>query len=138
MNTSPELTPAATADNVAPGRLVTAIATGGQSFPADEPVAAGGTATGPGPFDLLCAALAACTAMTVRLYADHKAWPLEAIHVAVDHAKEADQTPPDVFHRAIRFDGPLDATQRERLFQIAERCPVHRTLTAGARIVTRA
>jgi len=130
--------PHATADNAGAGVLLTRIATGGQSFPADEPVEVGGTAMGPAPHDLLCAALAACTAMTLRLYADRKTWPLQAIHVEVDHAREPDQTPPDVFRRTVRFEGALDDEQRARLLEIADRCPVHRTLTAGARIVTAA
>ena len=130
--------PHATADNAGQGVLMTQIATGGLAFPADEPVEVGGTATGPGPYDLLCAALSACTAMTLRLYADRKAWPMLAIHVEVEHAREEGATPPDLFRRTLRLDGPLDDEQRTRLLQIADRCPVHRTLTAGARIVTTA
>jgi putative redox protein len=121
-----------------PGSLLVEIATGGQTFSGDEPVDAGGTGRGPGPYDLLSAALAACTTMTVRLYADHKAWPLEHIAVNVEHAKETGAAPPDVFHRTVTLTGPLDEEQRARLLQIAERCPVHRTLTGGARIETRA
>ncbi len=78
-----------------------------------------------------------CTTLTVRLYADHKAWPLEKIAVHVAHEKAPGATPPDLFHRVVTLTGPLDQDQRERLLQIAERCPVHRTLTAGARIATR-
>jgi len=100
-------------------------------------VTEGGSGFGPNPYDLLAAALATCTTMTVRLYADHKAWPLEHIAVTVTHAKEVGATPADVFSRAVTLTGALDASQRERLMQIAERCPVHRTLTAGARILTR-
>ena len=127
---------AATVRDTGPGRLAVEIATGGRSFPGDEPVTDGGTGLGPSPYDLLCAALAECTTLTLRLYADRKAWPLQAIEVAVEHAKEAAETPPDVFHRAIRLEGSLDGAQRDRLLQIAERCPVHRTLAAGARVVT--
>jgi putative redox protein len=130
--------PAASVLDSGPGSLKVEIATGGQTFPGDEPVEAGGTGVGPGPYDLLASALATCTAMTVRLYADHKAWPLAHIAVTVEHAKEAGVTPPDVFHRSVTLTGPLDDEQRERLMQIAERCPVHRTLTAGSRIVTEA
>jgi putative redox protein len=119
-----------------PGSVRVEITAGGQTFPGDEPVGQGGAGLGPSPYDLLSAALAACSTMTVRLYADHKAWPLEHIAVTVRHAKEAHATPPDVFHRELTLTGPLDDAQRERLTQIAERCPVHRTLTAGARIVT--
>jgi putative redox protein len=119
-----------------PGSLLVGIATGGQTFPGDEPVDAGGTGRGPSPYDLLSAALATCTTMTVRLYADHKVWLLEHIAVSVEHTKETGATPPDVFHRTVTLTGPLDDEQRARLLQIAERCPVHRTLTTGARIET--
>ena len=121
-----------------PGSLKVEITTGGLVFPGDEPVAVGGTGTGPGPYDLLCAALAECTTLTVRLYADRKAWPLTAIEVAVSHEVQANETPRDLFQRMVTLEGPLDADQLVRLMEIAERCPVHRTLTAGARIETKA
>jgi putative redox protein len=120
------------------GKLQAQVAVGGVSFPADEPIEAGGGATGPSPHDLLAAGLAACTTLTVRLYADHKDWPVERIHVAVEHVREEGATPQDLFRRQVQFVGPLDDAQRERLVQIAERCPVHRTLTAGSRIETTA
>jgi len=131
-------TSTATVRDSGPGSLLVEISTGGQTFPGDEPVEAGGTGRGASPYDLLCAALATCTTMTVRLYADHKAWPLEHIAVNVEHAKEAGAAPPDVFHRTVTLTGALDDEQRARLMQIAERCPVHRTLTTGARIETQA
>jgi putative redox protein len=121
-----------------PKSLKVEVATGGLTFPGDEPVAVGGTGTGPGPYDLLSAALAECTTLTVRLYADRKAWPLEGIEVSVSHEIQADQTPRDLFRRTVSFRGPLDDDQRTRLMEIAERCPVHRTLTSGARIETKA
>ena len=121
-----------------PGHLNVLISVGGQSFIGDEPVAAGGTGLGPAPHDLLSAALAECTALTLRLYADRKSWPLDAIEVAVTHKVQADQTPRDLFHRIVRLRGPLEDEQRARLLEIAERCPVHRTLTAGSRIETAA
>ncbi|HEY2178807.1 MAG TPA: OsmC family protein [Caulobacteraceae bacterium] len=117
-------------------RLDVAISVGGQSFTGDEPVAAGGTGLGPAPHDLLSAALAECTALTLRLYADRKAWPLERIEVSVSHEVQPEATPRDVFRRVLRLTGPLDEAQRQRLTEIAERCPVHRTLTAGSRIET--
>jgi uncharacterized OsmC-like protein/fermentation-respiration switch protein FrsA (DUF1100 family) len=107
-------------------------------FLADEPVDVGGLGSGPTPYELVAAGLGACTAMTTRLYAGRKGWPLEAVHVAVRHEKVAGRTPPDTFHRAIGFDGPLDAEQRAKLYEIADKCPVHRTLEAGARVETRA
>jgi putative redox protein len=130
--------PSATVHDSGPRSLRVEIATGGLTFAGDEPVEAGGSGLGPTPHDLLSAALAACTTITVRLYADHKAWPLEHIAVTVRHAREPAATPPDVFHRTVTLSGPLDEAQHERLMQIAERCPVHRTLTSGARIVTQA
>jgi putative redox protein len=114
------------------------VAADGQRWLVDEPVEAGGTGLGPSPHGLLAAGLAACTTLTLRLYADRKAWPLEHINVAVSHEKEADQSPPDLFRRSIRLQGPLDSEQTARLKEIADRCPVHKTLTTGSRIVTEA
>ncbi len=111
-----------------PGKLKVQVAVGGQSFIGDEPVAVGGTGLGPAPHDLLSAALAECTVLTLRLYADRKSWPLEAIEVAVTHEVQANLTPKDLFHRVVWLSGPLDEAQRARLLEIAERCPVHRTL----------
>src|SRR4029453_11022386 len=105
----------------------------GAGFLADEPVEVGGLGNGPTPFDLLCAALGACTAMTLKLYSKRKGLPLEQVNVEVSHAKEGQS---DVFSRLITLEGPLDDAMRTRLFEIAERCPVHRTLTNGSHIVT--
>jgi putative redox protein len=112
------------------------IEVGGQSFLGDEPVSAGGTGLGPSPHDLLSAGLAECTALTLRLYADRKAWPLEGVEVEVRHELQPEGTPRDLFHRRVRLIGPLDEDQKARLMEIAERCPVHRTLTTGSRIET--
>jgi putative redox protein len=119
-----------------PRKLIVEVAVGGQSFIGDEPVAAGGSGFGPAPHDLLSAALAECTVMTLRLYADRKSWPLEAIEASVTHEVQTQATPRDLFRRVVRMRGPLDDAQRARLMEIAERCPVHRTLTAGSRIET--
>lgn len=111
----------------------------------DEPVAVGGTNTGPSPYDLLATALAACTSMTLRLYADRKGWPLNAVMVEVDHRKvhaedsKASAASPnrlDLFERRIQIEGALDDEQRARLLEIADRCPVHHTLSSQGRIVT--
>jgi putative redox protein len=120
-----------------PGSLKAEIVAGGLAFPGDEPVAVGGTGTGPSPYDLLCAALAECTALTVRIYADRKGWPLAWIEVAVTHEVQATETPRDLFRRTVTMNGALDSDQLVRLMEIAERCPVHRTLTAGARVETK-
>ncbi len=120
------------------GKLQVEVIAGKTRFLADEPVAVGGLGSGPGPYDLLCAALGACTSMTVRLYADQKQWPLERVRVAVRHGKDKERKPADLFSRRIALEGPLDSEQRARLMEIAGRCPVHRTLEAGSAIETAA
>ena len=132
------MTTLATVRDSGPRSLQVQVEVGGQSFIGDEPVAAGGTGLGPAPHDLLSAALAECTVLTLRLYADRKGWPLEAVEAQVSHEVQADATPRDLFRRTVRLTGPLDEEQRARLLEIAERCPVHRTLTAGSRIETAA
>lgn len=128
------------------GGLRTEVMTNGFGLVLDEPIKAGGTNTGPNPYDLLSAALAACTSMTLRLYADRKQWPLEAVMVEVDHRKvhvddceDCTDKPKrlDLFERRIQVEGPLDDTQRARLLEIANRCPVHRTLTSEVRVESR-
>ena len=85
----------------------------------------------------MSAGLAACTVMTMRLYANRKGMPLKRARVTVDHSKTADMTPADRFTRTIVFDGPLDAGQRASLLAIAERCPVDVTLVRGSDVQTR-
>lgn len=117
------------------GRYQVEVRAGGASFLADEPVASGGLGSGPNPYGLLSAALGSCTAMTLRLYADRKSWPLERVKVVVDHTRSG-LGARDQFHREIRLEGPLDAAQRTRLLEIANRCPVHGTLERGADVHT--
>ncbi len=128
------------------GGFLTEVMVNRHSLVADEPVAVGGTDQGPSPFDLLVAALGACTAMTLRMYADRKAWPLEAATVRLKHAKihaadcetcETREGMLDRIEREIEIEGPLDPDQKQRLLQIADRCPVHRTLTSEVQITTR-
>ncbi|MGH6908624.1 MAG: OsmC family protein [Phenylobacterium sp.] len=117
------------------GRYQVEVRAGGVSFLADEPVASGGLGSGPNPYDLLGAALGACTAMTLRLYADRKAWPLERVKVLVNHERSGLDAR-DQFIREIRLEGALDEAQRTRLLEIANRCPVHGTLERGADVRT--
>ncbi len=110
---------------------------------ADEPKSLGGTDRGMSPYGFLAAGLGACTSMTVRLYARRKNWPLTGITVDVSHdrihardARDDRKARIDRFTRRIRLDGPLDSAQRSRLLEIADKCPVHRTLSHGAVIET--
>jgi uncharacterized OsmC-like protein/pimeloyl-ACP methyl ester carboxylesterase len=129
------------------GKFQQQIVVGPHRLIADEPAAAGGADTGPGPYDLLLGALGACTAMTMRLYADRKALPMERVTVTLNHGKiyakdcadcETKDGMLDQIERMITIDGELDAEQRTRLMEIADKCPVHRTLTSEVRIVTTA
>ena len=117
------------------GRLQMAARGASWSFLADEPRTVGGLGSGPDPYDLLSSALGACTAMTLRLYADHKGWPLERVQVAVLHHR-ASLEARDLFERTISLERPLDEAQRQRLLEMADKCPVHRTLDRGSDIRT--
>lgn len=106
---------------------------------ADEPADLGSSDLGPTPYEYLCAALGACTSITMRMYADRKKWPVEHIAVDVSHSKEihGDGIKRDVFTREISIKGDLDETQHDRMLEIANKCPVHRTLEAGADVITK-
>jgi putative redox protein len=120
------------------GKFQVQVNAHGTRFIADEPADVGGLGSGPSPYELVSAGLGACTAMTVRLYAERKGWPLKRTKVAVRHDKIASAAPTDQFTRRIGFEGPLDAEQTAKLLEIAEKCPVHRTLEAGSKVLTKA
>lgn len=121
------------------GRFQAEIAFRGGTIFADEPAEVGGDGTGPTPYELLSGALAACTAMTLRLYANRKGWTLPPFSVEAAHSIQpgADGAAPrDRFAREIVFESPLDAAQQAKLLEVADKCPVHRTLMRGFEIVT--
>lgn len=117
------------------GRYQVEILTSEACFLADEPEDAGGLGSGPTPYDLLASALGACTAMTLRMYAARKAWPLEVVTVRLLHHRPA-PLERDRFAREIVLQGALTSEQRQRLLEIANRCPVHLSLERGCDVVT--
>jgi uncharacterized OsmC-like protein len=126
--------------------FVQEIVAGGHPLVSDEPVTAGGTDTGPTPYDLLLAALGSCTSMTAALYARRKQWPLESVTVHLAHSRihavdcancETREGMLDRIDVAIELEGPLSEEQRARLLEITEKCPVHRTLRSEIEIVSR-
>lgn len=129
------------------GKFQQTVTVGPHRMLADEPIAAGGEDSGPGPYDFLLAGLGACTSMTMRLYADRKTLPMERVTVTLKHGKihakdceecETREGMLDQIERVITIEGALDAEARKRLMEIADMCPVHRTLTSEIRIVTKA
>ncbi len=128
------------------GKFQQEVVSGPHRLLADEPEKVGGDNSGPGPYDFLLAGLGACTSMTMRLYADFKKLPLDRVTVRLTHSKvhEADcencedkKSMLDRIERIITMEGALDADQRKRLLEIADKCPVHRTLTSKIDIRTR-
>jgi putative redox protein len=122
------------------------IRVGRHQMVSDEPVSYGGADAGPSPYELLAAAVGSCTSMTLRMYARTKGWPLQRVVVTVRHDKiyardcaecETKEGHIDLLEREISLEGPLDETQKQRLLEIAERCPVHRTLSREVKLVTR-
>jgi putative redox protein len=124
----------------------TEVEVGSHRLVVDEPIAVGGADNGPTPYEFLLAGLGACTAMTLRLYADKKKWPLERANISLIHRKVHAQdcvdcvTKPakmDVVDRVITLEGALSEEQRAKLLEIAERCPVHQTMQSRIQVNTR-
>jgi putative redox protein len=111
----------------------TAITTGRHKLTADEGPALGGQDVGPGPYELLASALAACTAITLRMYAERKQWPITAVHADVNFVREGDKQHID---RVLTIEGNVDDEQKKRMADIAERTPVTLTLKRGLPIKT--
>lgn len=127
------------------GKFQQEVIVGKHRLYADEPTNVGGLDSGPGPYDLLLAALGACTAMTLRLYAERKKFPLQRTEVRLRHSRiyasdcaecETREGMVDRIERFIVLEGELDAEQRTKLMEIADKCPVHRTLTSEIDIRT--
>jgi uncharacterized OsmC-like protein len=150
-----EVTPMGELPNQEPRKVVvsgpargfrTDIEVGGHHLVVDEPVAVKGGDEGPTPYEMLLAGLGACTAMTLRIYADRRNWPLERANVTLQHRKvhaqdciDCDKKPTkmDVVDRVITLHGNLTEEQRAKLLEIAERCPVHQTLQSKIQVNTR-
>ena len=127
------------------GRYTQDVIAGAHRLTADEPVAAGGDDAGPNPYEYLLAALGACTSMTIRMYVQRKGWTLRRTHVRLQHEKihakdcaecETKEGKLDRIEREIELEGALSDEQKTRLMEIADRCPVHRTLTSEISIRT--
>ncbi len=127
------------------GRYENEVVIGEHRLLADEPPSVGGGGRGPDPYQLVTAGLGACTSMTLRMYAERKGWPLERVSVSLSHAKDHAEDCSDcekgrkidIFEREISISGDLDRDQRQRLLEIADKCPVHKTLEEQVHIRTR-
>ena len=144
-NPSSELDGAVVVEETGGGRYENRVVAGPHVFLADEPGSVGGGDRGPDPYELLSASLGACTSMTIRMYAARKGWPLEKVRVEVSHTKDhaedcancEDGQKVDIFERTLTITGDLDEDQRAKLTEIADKCPVHRTLHSPVVVRTR-
>ena len=118
------------------GKFQLTVRSGEHTLLVDEPASVGGLGTGLSPYELVSAGLAACTVMTMRLYANRKGFPLERASTTVKHDKVSDMMPPDRFTRTVVLEGPLNDEQRARILEIADRCPVDLTLIRGSDVQT--
>ena len=142
--TTPQLNKVIVRETGENGPYQNEVLIGGRRYFADEPATYGGADTGPDPYAWVAAGLGACTSITMRMYANRKKWPVDRVSVSIDHAKRhaddcvdcgpADRI--DVFTRYIEVEGNLDDEQRSRMLEIADRCPVHRSLENGAKVET--
>ncbi len=132
--------------NSGPSRYGQIISVGPHVLQADEPSDYGGDDAGPNPYELLLAALGACTSMTVRMYAERKQWPLQGVQVSLSYARvhaedcaecETKVGMVDRIEVGISFTGDLSEEQQSKLLEIANKCPVHRTMVSRAQIDTR-
>ena len=126
-------------------KYTTDVVAGKHSFKADEPTSVGGQNFGPSPYDLLLASVGTCTAMTLRMYADRKKWDVNEITVHLNHSKDhvkdcedcsSATSKIDVIERIIQIDGNIDDAQRQRMLEIADKCPVHKTLHNDVHVST--
>ncbi|MEO1012931.1 MAG: bifunctional alpha/beta hydrolase/OsmC family protein [Bacteroidota bacterium] len=125
--------------------FTTPMKVGNHYLTADEPLDVGGNDFGPSPYELVSAGLSACTAMTIQMYVKRKGWPLEHVEVHTSYSKdhlqdcencESDNAKIDTFHREVKLQGDLDEKQKTRIMQIADKCPVHRTLHSETQVIT--
>ena len=126
--------------------FTTPMKVGNHYLTADEPTEVGGNDYGPSPYELVSAGLSACTAMTVQMYARRKGWEVKNIEVHTSYSKdhahdcehcESDAAKIDTFHREIKLTGNLEEKQVKRILEIADKCPVHRTLHSETQVITR-
>lgn len=120
------------------GKYTQDVMTSRHHLYADEPASYGSADLGPTPYEYLCAALGACTTITMRMYIERKKWPVDHLACKVTHKKvvRGEDAPQDVFTRSLTIEGDIDEAQRNRIMEIANKCPVHRTLEANSHINT--